>query len=126
METSTRQVGDATIVQYVGSITLYNTPTIRKELLGLIKEKKCPYVLVDMRQVKYIDSSGVAALVEALKSAMEAKTRFGLFGLTPTTKEVLSLTRLLHIFEVHDTEEQALTAPPPTTNLLANKSPQHS
>jgi len=117
METSTRQVGEAMIVQFAGSITLYNTPAIRKELLGLIKEKKLPRLLVDMRQVKYIDSSGVAALVEALKASHDAKSRFSLFGLSPTTREVLSLTRLLHIFEVHDSEQEALAAPPPPNDV---------
>jgi anti-sigma B factor antagonist len=58
--------------------------------------------------VKYIDSAGVASLVEGLKISRDMKSGFALFGLSRTTREVLELTRLLKVFEVHDTEEQAL------------------
>lgn len=109
MNISTRQSGEATILELSGNITLYNTPEVRKAMLNLLKEKRVPQLLVDMRGVKYIDSSGVASLVEGLKASRDLNSRFALYGLTKTTREVLDLTRLLRVFEVHETEEQALT-----------------
>lgn len=109
MNISTRQSGEATILELSGNITLYNTPEVRKAMLSLLKEKRVPQLLVDMRGVKYIDSSGVASLVEGLKASRDLHSRFALYGLTKTTREVLDLTRLLRVFEVYDTEEQALT-----------------
>ena len=108
MNISTRQVGDATILELVGDITLYNTPEVRKAMMGLLKEKHVPYLAVNMLGVRYIDSSGVASLVEGLKVSRDVQSRFSLYGLSKMTREVLELTRLLRVFEVHDTEEQAL------------------
>jgi len=108
MELSTRQVDRNTILDVVGDITLYNSPTIRKTLLELLKEKRVPRVVVNLEKVRYIDSAGVASLVEGLKVSRDMKSGFALFGLTKTTREVLELTRLIKVFEVYDTEEEAL------------------
>jgi anti-sigma B factor antagonist len=58
--------------------------------------------------VRYIDSSGVASLVEGLKAARDQNLRFILYGLSPSAREVLQLSRLIKIFEVFDNEQQAL------------------
>src|ERR1700735_2515066 len=108
MNISTRQVENAAIVDVIGDITLYNTPEVRKILLNLLREKKAKRVIVNLEMVKYIDSAGVASLVEGLKISRDMKSGFALYGLSRTTREVLELTRLLKVFEVHDTEEQAL------------------
>ncbi len=108
MEIATRQAGNATIVDVVGDITLYNSPEVRKVLLGLLREKRVPRVIVNMKSVKYIDSAGVASLVEGLKVSRDLKSRFVLYGLSPAAREVLELTRLNRVFEIHESEEEAL------------------
>ena len=108
MDISTRQSGTATIVDVVGDITLYNSPQVRKVLLELLKDKKAPRVIVNLEQVRYIDSAGVASLVEGLKVSRDLKSGFALYGLSRTTREVLELTRLIKVFEVHENEEEAL------------------
>lgn len=108
MELSTRNVGNATILDVTGDITLYNSPTIRKTLLDLLKGKRAARVVVNLEKVRYIDSAGVASLVEGLKLSRELKSGFALYGLTKTTREVLELTRLIKVFEVYDTEDEAV------------------
>jgi len=108
MEIATRQAGNATIVDVVGDITLYNSPEVRKVLLGLLRDKRVPRVIVNMKSVKYIDSAGVASLVEGLKVSRDLKSRFVLYGLSPAAREVLELTRLNRVFEIHENEEEAL------------------
>jgi anti-sigma B factor antagonist len=120
MKITVRHEGEAEILELSGDITLYNTPEVRKAILGLLKEKRVPQLLVDMRAVRYIDSSGVASLVEGLKASRDLNSRFALYGLTKTTREVLELTRLVRVFEVYDTEEQALAGKPKGT-LVAEK-----
>jgi anti-sigma B factor antagonist len=110
MNISTRQSGNATIVDVTGDITLYNSPEVRKVLLGLMKEKHASRVIVNLEQVKYIDSAGVASLVEALKTSRDMKSGFALYGLSRNTREVLELTKLIKVFEVHDNEQAALQA----------------
>lgn len=109
MNISTRQIENAYIVDVTGDITLYNTPEVRKTLLDLLKEKRVKRVIVNLEKVKYIDSAGVASLVEGLKLSRDLKSGFALYGLSKTAREVLELTRLLKVFEIHDTEAQALS-----------------
>lgn len=108
MELSTRQIDTATIIDVVGDITLYNSPDVRKVLLDLLKGKHAPRVIVNLEKVRYIDSAGVASLVEGLKISRDLKSEFALYGLTRTTREVLELTRLIKVFDVYETEEEAL------------------
>ena len=113
MKLSTRQQGDVTILDLIGEITLLNSPEIRKAVLGLLREQRVPHLIVNMLGVPYVDSSGVASLVEGLKLAREVKSRFALYGLSKSAKTVLELTHLMRVFEVHLTEQEALESPPP-------------
>ena len=113
---STRQLGEVTILDLTGDITLFNSPEIRKALLALLKEERVPQLFVNMTAVKYVDSSGIASLVEGLKIARDLGSRFLLYGLSKPAITVLELTHLLRVFEVHGTEEEALAALPPAAD----------
>jgi anti-sigma B factor antagonist len=116
---SSRQAGGVTILDLVGDITLFNSPEIRKALLSLLKDQGVMQLLVNMTGVKYVDSSGIASLVEGLKVSRDLQARFALYGLSKPAKTVLELTHLLRVFEVHDNEEQALAAVLSPDNKLA-------
>lgn len=110
MDISSRELDKATIFDITGDIDLANSPAVRKALLREVKEKRTPRVVMNLSKVRYIDSSGVASLVEGLKASRDTGTRFILFGLSTSAREVLQLSRLLKIFEIYDNEEQALAA----------------
>ena len=110
MQISTRQAGSATVVDVIGDIDLYNSPEVRKTLLDVLRTQRVPRVLINLTKVKYIDSSGVASLVEGLKISRELQSRLILFGLSHAAREVLELSRLIKVFEVYVTEEEALKA----------------
>jgi anti-sigma B factor antagonist len=108
---STRPSGSATIVDINGDITLRSTPEVRKALLDVLRDKRTGRVLVNLEKVRYIDSAGVASLVEALRVSRDAKRGFALFGLGRIPRQVLELTRLTRVFEIYDDEAAALGGP---------------
>ncbi len=110
MQIATRQSGTSIVVDVKGDIDLYNSPEVRKVILEELKEKKTPRVIVNLSGVRYIDSSGVASLVEGLKVSRTLSSRFMLYGLSPAAREVLELSRLIRVFEVYASEEEALQA----------------
>ena len=110
MQISSRQSGTATIVDVVGDIDLYNSPDVRKVLLEALRTKRAPAVIVNLTKVRYVDSSGVASLVEGLKISRELQSKFILFGLSPAAREVLELSRLIKVFTVCESEEDAVKA----------------
>lgn len=97
-----------TILDITGDIDLAHSPAMRKALLLEIKEKKTPKVFLNLEKVRYIDSSGIASLVEGLKASRDQGSRLILYGLSKTVREVMELSRLQKIFEIHDSEAQAL------------------
>lgn len=119
VQITTHPNGLATIVDIAGDITLFNAPDLRKALLELLKVKKAPRVVVNMTAVRYIDSAGIACLVEALKVAREYKLGLALFGLNRVAKEVFELTRLVSVFEVYATEEEAVRGVRPASSSAA-------
>src|SRR5580698_286698 len=110
MQISTRRLDKTTILDISGDIDLAHSSEVRRVVLVEFREKKTPKVLLNLLEVNYIDSSGVASLVEGLKASRDVGSRMILFGLSPIAHEVLQLSRLLTIFEIYDTEEKALAA----------------
>ncbi len=108
MQIAARHLDKMTIFDVSGDIDLATSPELRKALLRELREARAPRVVLNLRQVRYIDSSGVASLVEGLKASRDVGSRFVLFGLNKTIREVLQLSKLLRIFEVYDDEEQAV------------------
>lgn len=108
MNITNRQSGNATIVDVTGDITLYNSPELRGALVKLLKDNKDGRVIVNLTAVKYIDSAGVASLVEGLKLSRELKNSFSLFGLQRSPRQVLELTHLVKVFTIFETEAEAL------------------
>jgi len=96
------------ILDLSGDIDLANSPAMRKALLGEIKDKRIPKVFLNLKNVRYIDSSGIASLVEGLKASRDNGGRLILYGLSPSVREVMELSRLQKIFEIYENEEQAL------------------
>jgi anti-sigma B factor antagonist len=106
---SSRQVDGATILDVSGNIDMANSPEIRKALLGELRRAGAK-VLLNLSGVAYIDSSGVASLIEGLKASRDSKSRFVLFGLNDSAREVLKISRLLKLFEVYENETQAIAS----------------
>jgi anti-sigma B factor antagonist len=110
VQISARRNDKATIFDLSGDIDFANSPEVRQSVLREIRQSRASRVVVNLSQVRYIDSSGVASLVEGLKASRDLGSRFILFGLSTSAREVLQLSRLLKVFEVYDTEEQAMAS----------------
>ena len=108
MQISARHLDKITVFDISGDIDLSSSPELRKPLLRELRELRTPRVVLNLKAVRYIDSSGVASLVEGLKAARDIGSRFILFGLNTTVRVVLQLSKLVRIFEICENEEQAV------------------
>jgi len=112
MNATTRTNQGITIVDVVGHIDLGSSPALRKTMLECLKSSD--RLAANLNAVKYIDSSGIASLLEVLKEARKTQKKFVLFGLTVGVREVLQLTRLTGVFEIYETEDEVRNAGSPT------------
>lgn len=107
MKVQVRNADNVAIIDCRGEVDLYSSTHLREALLKSIRAEG-PSVLVNMEEVGYIDSSGIATLVEGLQLSRQTKTRFGLFGLRSNARSVLELARLHKVFNIFDDEHEAL------------------
>ncbi|MBI1940982.1 MAG: STAS domain-containing protein [Acidobacteria bacterium] len=107
MKVEVRNADNISIIDCAGDVDLYSSTRLRETLLNEMRSGKAN-VLVNMAEVSYIDSSGIATLVEGLQLSRETKTRFGLYGLRRNARSVLELARLHTVFVIFDNEKEAL------------------
>jgi anti-anti-sigma factor len=103
------QMGDASVVHLSGEVDLNVSPTLRTELKDLAATK-VPLIVIEMSNVPYIDSSGVATLVECLQRVSRYKGSLRLCNLTNRARGVFEISRLDTVFSIFDTQEEALSA----------------
>ncbi len=106
MELNVNREGTRSVVQVSGDIDLYTSPKLRETVLELFRKRAQKTVIVNLSEVHYIDSSGIASLVEGLQESKEHSARFVLVGLNEAPRHVLELTRLLSVFEIAATEDE--------------------
>ncbi|MEE2982834.1 MAG: STAS domain-containing protein [Pseudomonadota bacterium] len=87
------------VVLLNGDVDLSCSPEARKAILSCLRDSH--HTLVDLSAVSYIDSSGVASLVEGFQTAKKNSLRFGLIGVSDAAMSVLELARLDKVFPIH-------------------------
>lgn len=92
-----------------GEIDLHVSPTIAAALSRLI-EKKHRKVVVDLSGVTYVDSSGLAVLIEGMQKAGEYKIEFALTGLQESVRTIFDIARLDQVFQIFPDVDAALAA----------------
>ena len=96
------------ILTVSGEIDLHVAPDLRARMLAALG--RGGGLLVDLSAVTYMDSSGIATLVEGFKKSKDAGARFGLVGVRDAPLQVLQLTRLDQVFPLYPTLADALQA----------------
>ena len=100
MEHSVREEQGTLVVSLEGEIDLEQSPRAREVLLDCVGRGQD--VLVDLSRVDYIDSSGVASLVEAFQASKKKGTGFALVSVNAPALRVLKLARLDKVFTIHE------------------------
>jgi len=108
MTEQVREENGKCVVELGGEIDLDRAPQVRGVLLDCIKRGRD--VLVDLSDVSYIDSSGIASLVEALQSAGKSGIALGLVAISPMAMRVFELARLDKVFTIYPDIGAAMAA----------------
>ncbi len=106
MKYNTKEEKGYAIIELDGEVDLSCSPDARKQILECLGANKD--LLVDLSQVTYIDSSGVASLVEGYQTAKKKSLKFGLVGVSEAAMNVLQLARLDKVFPIYDSVDACL------------------
>lgn len=95
------------VVVLTGEVDMHRAMDVRECLMGLLDEK-IKTLIVDLKEVSFMDSTGLATLVEALQVSRRKKTALKLVAIQPRVQAILEISRLETLFEICDTQEEAL------------------
>ena len=105
---SNRQVGDVTVMDAVGRITLGEGASAFRDAIRDLATKGDKKILVNLSEVSYIDSSGIGEMVSSYTTVTNHGGQLKLLGLNKRVKDLLQITKLYTVFEVFDDEATAV------------------
>ncbi|MGA2715645.1 MAG: STAS domain-containing protein [Bryobacteraceae bacterium] len=105
---TTRQVGDVTVIDVSGRITLGEGSSVIRDEIHSLTDKGNKKVLLNLGDVTYIDSSGIGELVSGYTTMTNAGGTMKLLSLTKRVKDLLQITKLYTVFDVHEDEAHAV------------------
>jgi anti-sigma B factor antagonist len=105
----TRDVGRVTIVRCNGRIVAGSeSESLRTHVAWLLRDRRA--IVLDLGEVGFIDSSGLGTIVRSLTSTRQARGDLKLCNLPEGVRKVLEMSRLMTVFDTHDSEEKAVAA----------------
>jgi anti-sigma B factor antagonist len=107
---NTRQIGDVTVIDAAGRITLGEGSTAFREAIKDLVAKGQKKILLNLAEISYIDSSGIGEMVSGFTSVSNAGGQLKLLNLTKRVQDLLQITKLYTVFEVFDDEAVALSS----------------
>jgi len=105
---TTRQVGDVTVIDATGRITLGEGASTFRDLIRDLATKGNKKLLVNLGDVSYIDSSGIGEMVSGFTTVTNHGGQLKLLSLSKRVKDLLQITKLYTVFEVFDDEAAAV------------------
>ena len=105
---TTRQVGDVTVIDAVGRITLGDGASIFRDTIRDLSSTGHKKMLLNLAEVSYIDSSGIGEMVSGFTTVSNQGGQVKLLNLTKRVKDLLQITKLYTVFEVFEDETAAV------------------
>ena len=103
-----RQVGDVTVIDAAGRITLGEGASTFRDTIRDLAAKGDKKILLNLGEVSYIDSSGIGEMVSGFTTVTNHGGQLKLLGLSKRVKDLLQITKLYTVFEVFDDEASAV------------------
>jgi len=103
-------VGDVSVVDVAGRITLGEGSSALRDALRDLVSKGQNKILLNLGEVSYIDSSGIGELVSGFTSVRNAGGELKLLNLTKKVQDLLQITKLYTVFDIWDSESNAIIA----------------
>jgi anti-sigma B factor antagonist len=108
MEIAERTVGDVTVLDLKGKMTLGEGDELLKDKINSLLAASKKKLLLNLEGVPYIDSAGLGEIVRTFTTVSRSGGSLKLLNLTKRIEDLLAITKLLTVFETFDTEADAI------------------
>lgn len=99
LKINSQKVKNVGVIRIQGEIDMFTSPSLREKLLPFFNDETRG-IIVDLSAVSFMDSSGIATLVEGLQWSKKEGKKFILTGLGDNVKNALALTKLDNVFDI--------------------------
>ena len=108
MQIEERKVGDVVVLDLKGKITLGEGDELLKDKVNSLVNQGHKKVILNLAEVPYIDSAGLGEVVRTYTTVSRQGGSLKLLNLTKRITDLLSITKLLTVFETFDSENEAI------------------
>ena len=110
MRLNVRQMGHVAVVDLSGNITIGGGDAVLRQGVFKLLENDQKHILLNLQHVPYLDSSGIGEMVACYKAAKKKNGSIKLLSPSARVRDLLQITKLEEVFEIHRNEKEALSS----------------
>jgi anti-sigma B factor antagonist len=110
LKASSREIGDVTVIDLDGRITLGDGSTLLRNLIHEKLDSGRKKILLNLAAITYLDSTGLGELVSAYRFVKSQGGELKLLNLNKKVSDLLQITKLYTVFDIHNDEAQAVAS----------------
>lgn len=110
MEIEERSSGNVTVLDLRGKLTIGDGDELLKDKINSLVQQGHVRILLNLADVPYVDSAGLGQMVSSFRTVTRSGGALRLLNLTARIKEVLTITKLLTVFDTYESESEALAS----------------
>jgi anti-anti-sigma factor len=108
MNLKTKKVDNAVVIYLSGRLDVHLSAEIEKEINTIIQTESDCHLLLNLKDVEYMSSSGLRIFVSTMRILKEAKRKLKLCEMNNAVKKIFEVVELMDMFDIHDTEDDAI------------------
>ena len=108
MELKTKKVDNVVEIFLSGRLDVHLSAEIEKEINNIIQNQPDKHLLLNLKEVEYMSSSGLRIFVSTMRILKESKRKLKLCNMNSAVKKIFEVVELMDMFDIHETEEEAL------------------
>jgi anti-anti-sigma factor len=108
MDLKTKKVNNIIVIYLAGRLDVHLSADIEKEINKIINDETSSHLLLNLRDVEYMSSSGLRIFVSTMRILKETKRKLKLCNMNNAVKKIFEVVELMDMFDIYDNEEDAL------------------
>lgn len=108
MNLNTKKEGNVNVVALEGRLDIHHSSDIENGINDLIKNNPDSHMLLNLKDVEYMSSSGLRIFVSTMRILKESKKHLKLCNMNSAVKKIFEVVELMDMFDIYNTEEEAL------------------
>ena len=108
MELNIKKVDNVVVIYLSGRLDVHLSAEIEKEINNIIQTEKQAHLLLNLKDVEYMSSSGLRIFVSTMRVLKESKRKLKLCEMNSAVKKIFEVVELMDMFDIFDSEAEAL------------------